>query len=261
MAASVDYRYLAKRIAAAQIIEEPFPHIEVRPFFLQEDFQYLIQYVRIQQRQSTEDLIKELFERGYRVQEFPGCTENVPKYLNELRQRKPTEGLAFRLWWPKDDRVRALIKYLQGDEFTKAMCDKFEVPMRDDFERLAAIQKYLTGYEISPHPDVRRKVMTWMVNINPHPQARAEDIHTSLMRLRPGVTPDWVEDPSLQRDWLPWESAESVKTIVENNTLVMFPVSDHSLHAVKLDYDHLVFQRTQVYGNLFKPKPKVKDDD
>ena len=50
------------------------------------------------------------------------------------------------------------------------------------------------------------------------------------------------------------ESHCDVEDVIrENNTLLMFaPMSmPPSLHAVKLDYDDLKSQRTQVYGNLF----------
>ena len=33
------------------------------------------------------------------------------------------------------------------------------------------IQKYLDGYELSPHPDIRLKAATFMVNINPDQKA------------------------------------------------------------------------------------------
>jgi hypothetical protein len=45
-----------------------------------------------------------------------------------------------------------------------------------------------------------------------------------------------------------------VKRVAANNSLLMFEAHDRSLHAVKLNYDHKKFQRTQLYGNLFYQK-------
>jgi hypothetical protein len=45
-----------------------------------------------------------------------------------------------------------------------------------------AIQKYVSGYEISPHPDIRRKCATYMININ-HPRAEHLELHTHFMEF------------------------------------------------------------------------------
>ena len=52
------------------------------------------------------------------------------------------------------------------------------------------------------------------------------------------------------------DTVAKVKKISKNNTLVMFQPSNDTLHAIKLDYDHTKFQRTQIYGNLMYTNPK-----
>ena len=45
--------------------------------------------------------------------------------------------------------------------------------------------------------------------------------------------------------------------INKNNTIIIFKPNNNppSLHAIKLTYDHLKFQKIQIYGNLmFKKK-------
>ena len=44
---------------------------------------------------------------------------------------------------------------------------------------------------------------------------------------------------------------DNLKTSTQNNSIVIFMPSDRTLHAVKATYDHLLTQRTQIYGNLW----------
>ena len=118
----------------------------------------------------------------------------------------------------------------------------------------AGIQKYLDGYEISPHPDVRRKALTYMVNINPNPTSNSEQHHTSYLRFKPEwkfVEQYWVGNEKMDRCWVPWSWCEIVKQQTANNSLVAFSPKNDTLHAVKAGYDHLSHQRTQLYGNLW----------
>ena len=50
---------------------------------------------------------------------------------------------------------------------------------------------------------------------------------------------------------MPWDWCEVQKTQTENNSIVIFSPSNDTLHAVKADYNHLTYQRTQLYGNLW----------
>lgn len=40
------------------------------------------------------------------------------------------------------------------------------------------------------------------------------------------------------------------KVCEDNNSIIMFAPSNDTLHSVRLDYNHLPLQRTQIYGNL-----------
>ncbi|MEO0061585.1 MAG: hypothetical protein RLZZ08_145 [Pseudomonadota bacterium] len=142
------------------------------------------------------------------------------------------------------------------------MVEKFGIttPVQID----TGIQKYLHGYEISPHPDIRRKALTWMLNINTGDFSEDQEFHTHYLRLKPEwsfITAFWQGNPQIDRDWLPWSWCETVKRQRQNNSLVIFAPSDDTIHAVKASYDHLGMQRTQMYGNLWHPArrlPKVE---
>ena len=52
-----------------------------------------------------------------------------------------------------------------------------------------------------------------------------------------------------------------IKTINENNSMVMFHPDNNppTLHAIRLKYNHLKYQRTQIYGNLmYKNNPEFQ---
>jgi hypothetical protein len=53
---------------------------------------------------------------------------------------------------------------------------------------------------------------------------------------------------------VPWDWCTTKIKTNTNNSIVLFSPSNESLHAVKLDYNHLNFQRTQIYGNLWYNK-------
>lgn len=69
----------------------------------------------------------------------------------------------------------------------------------------------------------------------------------------------WSGNQDIQRCWVPWEWCETEKVQSVNNSIVIFSPNDDTIHAVKATYDHLAFQRTQLYGNLwYKNRPAMQ---
>ena len=73
-----------------------------------------------------------------------------------------------------------------------------------------AIQKYVSGYEISPTPDIRRKCAIYMININTHDEAEDLGLHTHFMDFqddRKWIFEEWKTNTSQRymlgqfRDW------------------------------------------------------------
>lgn len=258
----MEFSYLAEKIAAAPIVEEPFRHVYVRDLLSEEHFERIVTDPQIHFRRalSTTGLLTHCARMGYRPQAFPGCTTNVVDYLRRHRtgrwpeQDAPVEGfgLALRLKQPRSPWLGSLLDYLNGREFLSAIETKFELDSQSRVE--TAIQKYLSGYEISPHPDIRRKSATYMLNINDPRHDYPETLHTHLMRFTDEnrwIYERWTSETDVDRCWVPWDWCETVTETVDNNAMVMFAPSNDTLHAVKLRYDHRRFQRTQIYGNLW----------
>ena len=70
--------------------------------------------------------------------------------------------------------------------FIDALLSKFNIS-GVDIEYDAGIQKYLDGYEISPHPDIRRKLLTFMVNINPSNSSESNNHHTHIQSFKKSI--------------------------------------------------------------------------
>jgi hypothetical protein len=143
--------------------------------------------------------------------------------------------------------------FFQSDDFLKTITKKFAIDLDKVYPDLG-LQKYLDGYEISPHPDIRKKALTYMININPALDSEDLNYHTHYLNLIPEreyVAAFWRGNPQMDRCWIPWNWCRTHKRQVKNNSLVMFSPSNDTLHAVKASYDHLTTQRTQFYGNLW----------
>jgi len=134
--------------------------------------------------------------------------------------------------------------------------DKFGI--KDYVNIETAIQKNLAHYEISPHCDTSSKALTYMVNIYTDKECEDLPIHTHLLRFnnRYNYLYSLWEHNSIDPVWVPWDWCETIKKTSLNNSITMFKPSHDTLHAVKLNYNHLKFQRNQIYGNLWYEKSK-----
>ena len=260
----MSFEYILDKISSATISEYPFPHIEINSVFTEADFKAICSSpeIKIPAAKDDEELFERLFSSGYRVVEFPGCTTDYAEYLSWHRnkvksQRSNTScegfGVVVRLEQIASDIVRDLYRFVRSDELASTIGRCFGVDI-DACRYDAGIQKYMDGYEISPHPDLRRKAATFMVNLNPNPDSEQVDHHTYLMKFRDEwsyVEHFWKHNPNVDRCWVPWGWCDTVKKHVANNSMVIFAPSHDSLHAVRAEYNHLAYQRTQLYGNLW----------
>ncbi len=265
-----DFSYVADRIIKASFASDPFRHVYIEQLFKPEDFRAITgaQEIRLKRARSDEELLEMLHQWHFKEIEFPGTTTNLEAYLAWRRDRQGATvlnnetcegfGVAMRLQEAYQTPTLAqLIDFLKSDLFADALYDKFGLG-KDEHYIDVGIQKYLDGYEISPHPDIRRKSLTFMVNINPSNASERLDHHTHYMAFRPEraqVKQFWKSNSDIERCWVPWAWGDTRKRQTRNNSMVIFAPDDDTLHAVKASYDHLTTQRTQIYGNLWKRNP------
>lgn len=268
-----DFMYLADKIRNAKLERHPFEHLYIENFFSEEDFAEITKSpeVDLSPVGNDEELIQALYARSFKEIIFPGTTTNIEAYLKWHAEKTPFGrlcegyGVTMRLQKTTPDTILAdAHAFFKCDTFWQAAADRFGVSLehvRTDF----GLQKYLDGYEISPHPDIRAKALTFMINVNPAPNAEDLNFHTHYLVFKPErdyIKKFWATDKSSERSWVPWDWCETIKVQSKNNSIVIFSPSDNTMHGVKADYDHLVTQRTQFYGNLwFKTPPKLNACD
>jgi hypothetical protein len=260
---SEDFSYLIQKIERAEFLKHPFKHIEINDFINSDDFYEIISCgeINIQKFTNDKDLIDNLFSQGYRMVPFPGAITDHEEYIENRKASRgsashsatESSGLVFRLINPKSEKLKELKRFLESNEFNEALARKFDL----DFSLCSTdggIQKYLDEYEISPHPDLRKKAATFMVNINNSLESENKNHHTHYLKFKPErnyVLEYWKGNPLVERCWVPWDWCETVKQQTRNNSFVAFAPSFDTLHAVRAAYDHLTGQRTQLYGNLW----------
>ena len=260
----MDFSYLLEKIRNSELSDYPFRHLQIENFFNENHFRKIVNSPEIKLQPVLDDtaLFKLLFLSGFRIVEFPGCTINHERYIEWHKLKEVTHetdtscegiGVVLRLEEPESLPIQKLQEFLLSSAFINCIAEKFEVdPEECNYD--AGIQKYLDGYEISPHPDVRSKALTYMVNINPNPNSPSERHHTSYLSLKREyayVEHFWKGNQELDRCWIPWGWCKEDKQQVTNNSIVIFSPADDTLHAVKANYNHLNFQRTQLYGNFW----------
>ena len=257
------FEYLLGKIKNQNFSTSPFKHIYIDNWLSERHFQEIVNdpSIKVATHHNTEALIKTLQDFDYKAIPFPGCTPDVNKYLEWYNGKKVSFklddilegfGVSFRMMAYKNQLIKELIEYLNSPDFHSVLQEKFDKNRPTTVE--TAVQKYMDGYEISPHPDIRRKCLTYMVNINPSEQAESLNIHTHYLRFKPkyqSIYKYWQNNSDTDRCWVPWNWCDTVYQQTKNNSIVIFAPNDDTMHAVKADYDHLATQRTQIYGNLW----------
>lgn len=264
----MEFNYIIDKIKNAKIIHYPFPHLDIKQFLSKEHLQIIIneKQIHFEEKKNNDQVYKELVENGWKIQTFPGCSSDWNEYKKYIESgykyssNDPVEniGITFRLHNYKNKVINNLIEFMNSDIFHKSLKEKFNI--HEETTIISAIQKNLTGYEISPHPDTRQKCLTYLLNINNNSEIEKLDCNTHLLEFKNKyqyVQKYWEENPDINRCWVPWDWCNSVKKMSENNSMIIFHPDNNpaTLHAIRLNYNHLKYQRTQIYGNLMYKYP------
>jgi len=261
------FEYILEKIKKADFEEKPFKHIYIEDFFSKEDFAMIVAdpQINVPRASSDEEVFNLLEGLGYSIVPFPGCTLDKDRYIKSRKglanlghhETTEGEGIALRNVNPSSQIIKAVDEFFRSDDFYRTVAEKFNLDLDGKLVD-AGIQKYLDGYEISPHPDTRKKAFTFMININPSAASEENEHHTSYLNFkteRDYVRRFWEGNPSIDRCFVPYSWCNVIYTQNKNNSIVMFAPNNETLHSVKCDYSHLEYQRTQIYGNLwFKEK-------
>jgi len=161
------FSYLLDKINEAPFEAEPFRHVDIKNFFNKNDFKEIITSDEISTPIASSDteLIEGLKEKGYKIINFPGCTASESQYIKWHASKANTSkihsacegfGMVMRLFENRTNILVELEEFLLSEEFNLAIAEKFDIKLKD-CKVDGGIQKYLDGYEISPHPDIRKE--------------------------------------------------------------------------------------------------------
>ena len=260
-----EYEYILEKIMKAEFINIPFPHLDIKDFLSNKHLDLILndKQIHFEVMNNHDELKDKLIDNGWDIQKFPGCITNwddYKKYLNSLEDGTKKDihnvGVTFRLNRYKNKKVEELINFMNSDRFHNTLKKKFNIKEKTTI--ISAIQKNLNGYEISPHPDVRAKCLTYLLNVN-NKEIEELDCHTHLLEFKNQykyIQEEWRNNQEKERHWVKWDYCNTIKTMNKNNSMVLFHPADDppTLHAIRLKYDHLKYQRTQIYGNLMYVK-------
>ena len=211
----MSFDYLLDKIRLAPVTSCPYDHIYIGDFFNAEHLSAITAApeIRLSGVGSDQQLFDSLFANGYKIIDFPGCITDREAYMRwhkdknrEHRQNNSAcegFGMTVRLTDPRSDVLNELLHFMGTDAFEDALAGRFGID-QSNVRRDFGIQKYLDGYEISPHPDIRQKALTYMVNINPSKASEGADHHTHYLKFRPEykyVQAYWEGNRDVNRCW------------------------------------------------------------
>ncbi len=267
------FEYIIDKIIGTPFTEAPFKHIYIPDFFAKEHFQEIISApeVNIRKAADDDDLIVALHENHFKEISFPGTTTDLPVYLRWHKDAKEGNvtnnglcdgfGVTMRLQETRQNTIlREISEFFKSKQFWDTLRAKFNIT-RSDVRTDVGLQKYLDGYEISPHPDIRLKALTFMINLNPAANSEEIEYHTSYLTFKPEknhIREFWDNNPGVDRFWVPWDWCDVRSRQPANNSIVIFSPANDTMHAVRAHYDHLETQRTQYYGNLWYTNASAK---
>ena len=119
-------------------------------------------------------------------------------------------GMTLRLFEPTNSLISDVKSFINSPVFNQVIAEKFLIEY-DQCSVDTGIQKYLDGYEISPHPDIRRKAATFMVNINPTQESEQLDHHTHYLKFKEShmyVKKVLEGNPNVERTYCPGHGAK-----------------------------------------------------
>jgi hypothetical protein len=249
------FSHVVERIAAAPIIRDPYPYIYVKDIFPSAYYQAMLQR------------IVDVGEFAPAV--YPGV--GVDLTAANFRDHGLTcENLASDPW------LSAFHNFLKSELFTRPLLERFSAPDswgergpaipaekhryfangQTDFTSVFDLHKDMAGYEITPHPDIPSKIITYLFYLTPDESLR--QFGTMLCRPKKGVKQSLQDREAASRisravakltkrfsgpygldqkeGWLPWEDFD-ITAMAEAlpNSFFAFAPNDLSFHAVRMN--------------------------
>ncbi|MBW3051942.1 hypothetical protein CU305_07870 [Prochlorococcus marinus str. MU1416] len=258
------------KIRLSKVKKKPFEFIYIDNFLSIDDLNMIISHSSFKTSGNNfEELCSQMDKKGWTPHPHPGTFKDLESYKtwrknnyrlnediyghNEINKLCEGSGMAFRLS-NLPEFLSELRNLFLSEDFIDCIKNKFSLNDNFKYKIDCGFQKYLSGYEISPHPDVREKALTWMLNLNLNEKSENENYHTHLMKFKlekSYIYEIWNNYTNIQRPWVPWSWCQTEFMHSKNNSITIFSPNSYTLHAIKAEYNDLIEQRTQLYGNIW----------
>src|SRR5277367_252448 len=134
--ARMQFQYIIDKINSAKFEDYPFSHIQINNLFNENHLEQILasNEIAVTGVESDEQLFSSLFEKGYKIINFPGCITDRDIYLKWHKDKSSNHttnsacegfGMTLRLMSPTSAIVSDLSEFMKGREFQEALAAKF----------------------------------------------------------------------------------------------------------------------------------------
>ena len=132
-----EFEYILTKISDAKIINDPFPHLDIKNFLSEEHLDLIIKdnQIHFEKLEEHDKLYDTLIANGWTIQDFPGCINNWKEYKEFLENHKTytstspveTVGITFRLKTYRNKKIQDLINFMNSTAFHEVLRKKFNI--------------------------------------------------------------------------------------------------------------------------------------
>ena len=217
------FEHIKHKIMNAQIHQYPYPHISINEIFPPEFYEEILENI-------------------------PETSLYTPKPKYPGRKTKTLDDLE-KLEKSKQKFWNDIIQLLRSEEFANILLEKFSVSKKGHSDLF--IHKDLDDYEVTPHRDIRSKLITYLFYLAEN--SNGKNLGTYLLVPNNGQE---IEETTKH---LPWDQFKIVKEIEYlPNTFFAFTPNKCSFHAVKAKFpkDAIKKERDTIRGFVFDREEK-----
>ena len=215
------FEFVKQRIINAPVMEDPYPHILIDEIFPTQFYDELIKNIPSIQEYTAKP-------------KYPGRKTLTLDNFDNLEEEK-------RHFWEKMD------KWIKSEEFTELLLNKYSIEKKGYSDYF--LHKDLEDYEVTPHVDVRSKLVTYLFYL-PKDDSLPE-LGTSVLVPKQGVK---IESTTKHQDWEDFDIVKESKYIP--NSFFSFTPCENSFHAVKIRFppENIIKERDTIRGFVFDKK-------
>src|SRR5277367_6197174 len=138
--ARMQFQYIIDKINSAKFEDYPFSHIQINNLFNENHLEQILasNEIAVTGVESDEQLFSSLFEKGYKIINFPGCITDRDIYLKWHKEKNATQktytntacegfGMTLRLISPQSTTISGLADFMKSREFQDALAAKFGI--------------------------------------------------------------------------------------------------------------------------------------